>query len=237
MPLSWVPGLLYGQSYSVQIRAYVGSTWGSYGPACTVTLAANAPGTQLNSASCNATGLVRTSYIYCDAVTGASSYMFTLTSGAYTQSKIRTVNNISLTQYTGLTANTTYTVTVSEYSGGVWSAPVTSPTCTITMGNSIREADPNIREDDEDVSFAAVLYPNPVSSGTAPSVTISGADGEQAMIRIVDLSGREVIAYPMQVEGDEFNAVLNNFPELASGIYFMQVVIADKIENIKFVVE
>lgn len=237
MPLSWISGIQYGQSYYVQIRAYVGSSWGSYGPVCTISLAANAPGTQLNSSSCNATGLVRTSYIYCTAVTGASNYEFTLTSGAYTQSRTRTVNNIQLTQFTGLTANTTYTVTVREYSGGMWSLPVTSPTCTITMNSTIREMDQSVRDEPGEPQFAISLYPNPLAEGTVPALSINGADGQEATIRVFDISGRELTAYTLQVSGNTFTTSLADFPSLTAGVYLMQITVGDKTDFIRFVAE
>lgn len=237
MPLAWIPGIVYGQTYSVQVRAYVNNAWGAFGPMCNITLQANAPGTQLTSASCNSTGLSHTSTINCVAVTGGSNYRFTLSNATYNQTKARTVSNIQLSQFSGLTPNTTYTVTVTEYSGGMWSAPVTSPTCTITMGAVVRMGNPDQAETDEAVSFETSFYPNPLGSGISPSVSISGADGQEAIIRILDISGRELTAYQTTVAGDEYAMTLSNFPELAAGIYMMQVTVGEKQENIKFIVQ
>lgn len=241
MPLSWIPGLLYGQTYDVKIRAYVNGVWQPYGYVCQITMQAYAPQTMLDPAYCNTSGYTLTSYIYCIHQTGASNFKFTLTNGSYTQTRSRTVNNEFLGHFTGLTPNTTYTVTVTEYSGGMWSTPITNPVCTITMAGAIRTADPSLQEEDSSASvltdFSVNLYPNPLVDGQAPALLITGAYGQNAAIKVFDITGRELANYSIPVEGDEFNVALGEFPDLPAGSYFMQVTAGDHTENIKFIVQ
>lgn len=240
MPLSWIPGILYGQTYYVQIRGFVGGVWGAYGPQiCTVSLGNVAQQASLNATSCNATGLTSASYLYCNSVAGATSYKFTLRSGAYTQTQTRTVPNVRLSQFTGLTPNTTYTVTVTEFSGGLWSAPITSPICTITLGGVLRLANQESDEADyvEPLAFVTLLYPNPIGENVTPMLNISGADGQEANVSIVDINGRIVTTYVFFVEGDEYTTALYAFPELVAGIYMMQVQVGEAVQTTKFVVE
>ncbi len=240
MPLSWIPGILYGQTYFVQIRGFVGGQWGQYGPQiCTISLANASEQIALNSTSCTATGLTSASYLYCNSVAGATSYKFTLRSGAYTQTQTRTVPNVRLSQFTGLTPNTTYTVTVTEFSGGLWSAPITSPICTITLGGVLRLANQESDEADyvEPLAFVTLLYPNPIGENVTPMLNISGADGQEANVSIVDINGRIVTTYVFFVEGDEYSTALYAFPELVAGIYMMQVQVGEGVQTTKFLVE
>lgn len=240
MPLSWIPGILYGQTYFVQIRGFVGGVWGAYGPQiCTISLGNAAQQLSLNTTSCNATGLTSASYLYCNSVAGATSYRFTLTSGAYTQTQTRTAPNVRLSQFTGLTPNTTYTVTVTEFSGGLWSTPMVSPVCTITLGSVLRLANPESEEIElvEPFAFATLLYPNPIGENATPMLSISGADGQEANVNIVDINGRIVTTYVFFVEGDEYTTALYAFPELVAGIYMMQVQVGEGVQTTKFVVE
>jgi hypothetical protein len=90
--------------------------------------------TKLSAASCGATGLSASSIIYCDPVSGASDYEFTISNSSlgYSQFKTRaTYNNIPLNSFTGLVYGTTYDVTVKAKVAGIWSAP--GPVCQISL--------------------------------------------------------------------------------------------------------
>jgi PKD repeat protein len=242
MPLSWVAGLQYGHSYSVQVRPFVNSQWGTFGTACTVSMAATPPTTQLNNSSCGAIGLTNTSWLYATAVTGATSYNFTVTNASlgYNQSRIRSVSNIKVSAFSGLQPNQTYTVTVVEYSGGAWS-PV-GATCTITTGGTLRmipegeettEAEEQLFAD----QFAVSVYPNPLAQSQNPVVTINGADGQVANVNVFDLNGRLVTTYEFYVEGDVFTTELSGFPSLEAGMYLMEVKAGDESTVTKFIAE
>lgn len=242
MPLSWVNGLQYGHTYSVSVQAKVNNVWGPYGTGANVSLAANAPTTNLTTSgavvSCGATGLTSSSRIYAKAVTGASSYKFRIQGGTYDVTKTSNVNNILLVAWanTGLNAGT-YTVSVTEYSGGTWSA--TGMPCSIQISSNVRmmeTADENMDRGIE-VGFGVAAYPNPVQKGSSMNVNISGANEQTATIRVVDLTGREVSNTQVGIDADEFTTSIAIGDEYSSGIYFLQVVVNGEITTTKFVVE
>jgi PKD repeat protein len=242
MPLSWVAGLQYGHSYLVQVRPFVNGQWGVYGAGCNVSMAATPPTTQLNNSSCGAIGLTNTSWIYAVAVTGATSYNFTITNASlgYSQSRIRSVSNIRLSSFSGLQPNQTYTVTVLEYSGGAWS-PV-GATCTITTGGTMRmipEGEETTEADEQLLmsELAVSMYPNPLGENQNPFVTIYGADGQTAHVNIYDLNGRMITTYEFYVEGNLFSTELSGFPVLETGMYMMEVVAGDERTITKFIAE
>lgn len=239
MPLNWVPGLQYGHSYYVQVRAKVNSVWQNYGPLaqCSISMAAAPPTTQLNATSCGASGLTNVSYIYANAVPGATSYNWVVsnTSLGYNVSKNSTYANIKLNQFAGLQPGTTYTVTVREYSGGGWSA--FGNACTITTGSVLRERDEVDPEENAEFNFGISLYPNPVVSGTSPTISITGADQQEATVTVVDLTGRIVTTYQLFVEGDNYTTELADFPDLVAGMYIMQVQVGDQVRSQRFIAE
>ncbi|MBP6412131.1 MAG: HYR domain-containing protein [Bacteroidia bacterium] len=138
--LSWaysstppVQGLPYGYSYNIQVRALVGKTalqqgeWGTFGPACSVTLS-GMPTTQLSNLFCGSTLTNLTSKFYCIPVPGATDYEYRISNTALGYSQSGTRGN-SLTDYQlnwlpsasgGIRYATTYDVEVRAKVGGVW---------------------------------------------------------------------------------------------------------------------
>lgn len=242
MPLSWVAGLQYGHSYLVQVRPFVNGQWGVYGTGCNMSMAATPPTTQLNSSSCGAIGLTNTSWIYAVAVTGATSYRFTITNASlnYNQTRIRSVNNIRLSSFAGLQPNQTYNVTVEEYSGGAWSP--TGAVCTITTGGTMRmiPEEEETTEEDEQLLLEQLnvnVYPNPLAENQNPFVTINGADGQTAHVNVYDLNGRLITTYEFYVEGNNYVTELAGFPALNPGLYLIEVKTGDQVSITKLIAE
>ncbi len=237
--VSWFPGIQYGRTYNVRVRARVGSVWSSYGPTCTFAMQATNPPTQLTN--CAATGLTRTSTLVYGAVTGATNYQINISNAAlgYNVTKLRGNNStsIGLGLWTGLQANTTYTVTISSFVGGVW-GPF-GPPCTITIGAVFRTSDPNAEAEEisGDFGFGISMYPNPLMNGTNPTLVISNADQKDAYVNVLDLTGRVVASYKVFVEGDNYTTELHEFPDLVGGMYIMQVQVGDQVQSQKFIAE
>lgn len=137
--LSAVPGLLYGQTYNVRVRAKVGGVWGDFSGICSISLQAVAPTTQLTPSFCGASGISTNSSISCNSIAGADNYEFTLTNTSlgYSQVKYRGqgLPNISLSAFSGLIYGTTYDVSVRAYINGAWTDP--GATCQITLNGGV----------------------------------------------------------------------------------------------------
>lgn len=240
MPISWLSGIQYGRTYNCRVRALVGSTWSSYGPTCTFTMGPE-PTTQLTN--CGMTGVTGATSMSWTAVTGSTNYRVNVTNASLgynvTRVKGSTATNIPVSQFPGLVTGNTYTVTVSCYIGGTWTA--FGPACTITMGGNTRIAMPGESEEEKEsteaFSFAIALYPNPIADGQTPSLVISGADQKDATVQVMDLSGRVITSYMVYCEGEQFTTQLSSFPDLVAGMYIMQVTIGDQVQSQRFIAE
>lgn len=235
--ISWLNNIQYGRTYNVRVRAKVGGVWGPYGSTCTFTMQASAPTTQLTTL-CNASGLSGSSVLAWTAVSGATNYRVNIanTGLGYSQTKVKgsSGTTMGLSQFSGLLANQTYTVTISSYMGGAWSAY--GPACTITMGSVVRLANPEA-EENADFNFGISMYPNPIGDGVNPVINITGADQKEATVTILDLTGRVVTTYQLFVEGDSYSTELAGFPDLIGGMYIMQVQVGDQVQSQKFIAQ
>lgn len=233
LPLTWLPGLQYGRTYNVQVKANVGGVWGSYGSVCTFTMQADVPSPEVLSC-----GLVLTMNqpLTCTAITGATDYEWQFV-GPQTYVKRRGSNLTSMypANITGFVAGT-YMVSVKAKVGSAWGIAYGTP-CSVTIGSpAVRMEDPQ-EESTDLVAFSTILYPNPIAPGAVPNVQVNGAADQFVTIQITDLSGKVVATYGVQVETDEYIVTLSGFPELAPGMYLMNVVSGDQLQTSKFIVE
>lgn len=144
LALNWVPGIEYGKTYDVQVKAKVGSNWGDYGDVCQVTTAA-LPTTKLTTASCGSTTNNLDTYVYCDQVGGASDYQYNfVNAGAginetVTRSSISHGTgyntNLSLLWVPNLQYNLTYDVQVRAKVGDSWGSY--GDVCQVTVSGNV----------------------------------------------------------------------------------------------------
>ena len=133
-----IPGYLPATTYTTSVAwsSDFGATFSVYGPTCTLT-SPGAPSTQLSAGSCGSSPGSYSQILYANQVAGANQYEYQLinSSLSYTQSYVKTNNNFNLTQFTGLTNGTTYSVTVRANVNSVWSPYGTS--CNVTTPSSL----------------------------------------------------------------------------------------------------
>lgn len=212
----------YGTTYNVRVRAIVDGVAGSYGVACPIAVIAqpSAPaGTQLRNQDCGAS-VALNGYIIANQVAGASSYTFNFfdATGGTTlvTSETTTGSVLNLGTVTGLTANTTYFVTVDFIIEG--SFEMGADTCQLI----ITPATPRLAGASSVSS--AMVYPNP----TADQVILEGDD--IAAFTISDLSGRTVTPR----SNFTGRAVIGS--ELAAGVYNISLEMTNgAIQSLRFV--
>ncbi len=235
IPLSWFPGLQYGQTYDVEVRALVGGDWGTFGPVCTFSMQANPPSPTVTT--CGGP-FALTQPLYCTAVVGAQDYEWKFV-GAQTYTRTRGNNSTSfyVSSIAGFVPGT-YMVSVRAKVGGVWSN-VYGSECSVTFSSPARMQNPEATNPDattiETVPMSLLIYPNPVGQGITPTINLQGADGQVATITVVDLSGRLVTSYQVTVAGNDFNTPLVNCEGIPSGMYFMTVIIGEEALNSRFI--
>ena len=108
--MSFVPGVLNGRTYSVQVAAMVGGIWGSYGNACNITVAIPINYTvSLIPDDCNSSVTSAGQIITSAAGTNAESYRFQLTNVGLSYSQVFETNSntFRLSDFTGIVNGTT----------------------------------------------------------------------------------------------------------------------------------
>jgi len=227
-----VTGIGYGKTYNVEVRAYVGGLWTSYGVICTVTTPATIPLTKLRPADCGATLAAVSTLIYCNGVPVATNYQYNVinTPAGFNKTYTRgsSFTDFQLSRLTGVTVNTTYQVRVRSMAGGVWSAY--GDTCQVTTGPIMR-----LESDYENIDFSLNVYPNPIGDDVL-HYTIEGAEWEQeAMIEVYDMVGTKI--YSEQIIYQPGNdAVINIDDKFSKGVYFLNATINGRRFHQKFVV-
>jgi PKD repeat protein len=224
MYCTWVPGLKYGFTYDVRIRAYVGSEWTDYGSVCSLTTPAY-PGTQLRSDFCGTSVSMTTSF-FCDLVLGATNYEWEFVNGQTTLIRQRgsTSREMRLSWVTGAQAGTTYDVRVRAFVGGEWTS--FGPVCSLSSSSGMIVNDQDVDYMDIIASdgyntilpFEVKVYPNPVGANNNLNIFVTNLNNEMAAVTIYDLTGRKVVS-------EMINTKLIISDKLSSGIYLLEVIL------------
>lgn len=247
--LTWIGGIQYGKTYNFEIRAYVGGVWGSFGPICTVTTPATIPNTQLTPAYCGATLAAVSTQIFCNDVPGASNYQWKVenTSLGYSSTVNRGGSNLnwSLAWNGGILVNTTYSISIRAYVGGVWGNFGT--VCSVTTGpvqlisgsetkipQEVLDANPGMLDQLSEISMN--IFPNPntdgnifVELGDVPS------EGSPVELTLFDICGKQLFTQSSNYSAGE--PYLLKTANLSSGIYMVRAIINGRSVFGKIVIE
>lgn len=238
-----VSQLTVGGSYRWTVEVQYNNGSGTvFGPAsnssCTVFMAA-----PTTTVPCNATYNRQNGYTAAGAATAATGYRFTFYQGAtMVAQRAQTSNYIYFSQVSGIYNGQTYQWTVEvQYNNGSGNVygPASTP-CNITFSAPARLAGPareDAVEEQPAMSFAMSMYPNPLGDNQAPTLVVTGADQKDAVVTVMDLTGRVITSYMMYCEGEQFTAQLSGFPDLVAGMYIMQVTVGDQVQSQRFVAE
>lgn len=131
--LTNIPQIQYAQTYTVYVRAMIGSTWTLFGSPCTITTPAFPAGSVVSS-MCGTTLASFTSLMYCNAIAGTTNYEWKFMQGSTvvaTYQRGNYLTNCQPSNVQGISYAQTYDVYVRGYVGGVW-GPF-GAACSITM--------------------------------------------------------------------------------------------------------
>ncbi len=126
-----IPGLRYGTTYNVRVRAKVGGVYGNFGPSCTLTIAPSV--VQLAAAQCGVSMNLGGSFS-CNAIVGATDYEWEFTGAnnySFTIQRGAAITTITKTLITGLQYGASYNVRVRAKVGGEYGN--FGPSCTISI--------------------------------------------------------------------------------------------------------
>ncbi|MBI3510190.1 MAG: PKD domain-containing protein [Bacteroidetes bacterium] len=231
-------GILYSTTYNVDISAYVGGIWQSYGNVCTLTTPVT-PTSQLSGSSCGLSGVTNATNLYYTSVPTATNYRIRMSNAGLGYTQVVTRGNNAtyyrISSFTGILTNTTYNVEIAAYVAGVWGAYGTI--CTITTASALRYAAPDGTISDDGMSASISVYPNPSPGGNitiTPNDFTSGAG--QMTLELYDVLGNKVITQQV----DFYNGAAIEFhpeTELQRGIYILRAANGNESSSARIVVQ
>lgn len=236
--LTQLASYAYGTTYTIDAAVLYGGIWQPYDVVCTVTTpAAGTVTTALVPASCGITLTNIAQNLDAEKVVLATQYEFLVekASLSYSQSVVNNTFNFTMSQLTGLMANTTYSVRVRTRVNNIWSpygaaCNITTPASGMRPGNS--DAAVVAKSGAVTAEFDAVTFPNPFSNGFNVSVTTESS--EPVSVTVYDLSGKVLEA--QTVAASELGT-LRMGEGYAAGIYQVQVVQGTETKTLKVVKE
>ena len=161
---------------------------------------------------------------------GATMYRFLLTGYDnlgninYQQQLDRTVPNFTLSMFTGLSPNTTYTISVSMQLYGIY-VPY-GKDCSITTTAAPREM--SIKEDV--VPFQAAAYPNPFANNFM--IDVKSTSTAIVNLKVYDMVGRLIEQRSVNVTELVNSPIGNSYP---SGVYNVIVEQDDEVRTVRVV--
>ena len=196
----------YNTTYSVEVA--VKNTNGSYlpyGTPCNITTP-SFPTSQLQLTQCDVIIASNATTIYADSYTGASTYRFRFTNGAFSYSFDRPNRSFVLSTVPGLLPATTYSVQVALEINGVF-GPY-GKVCTITTPGSARTVDAS------QTSLQVMTYPNPFADNFKLDVVTTSE--EVINVKVYDMLGKLVENSNVEASNIDTLEVGSTFP---SGVY------------------
>jgi hypothetical protein len=229
--MSLLTDMQYSTTYNVEVavRDTDGVTYLPYGPICEVTTPIF-PASYLQDSQCDDYEVPSTNTIlYAQSFTGAEGYRFRLENGGlgYSQAVDRALRTVRLSDFTGLTPGTTYTVKVALKINGVWGS-FTGKACSVIPPGATRaiESEAVVAKG----NFAAVAYPNPFASTFAIKVQTSSQ--EVVQLKVYDMIGRLVEQRESKADSMETVQLGDRYP---SGVYNVVVTQGSVIETLRVV--
>ncbi|MCE3297356.1 MAG: hypothetical protein K0R65_3070 [Crocinitomicaceae bacterium] len=108
---------LLSTTYNIRVATSSnGTTFGLYGPSCSITTL-TIPSTQVQASQCGSTLATLSTAIIADAVSGATSYRFEITNGATVQTVVKTTRTLYMGNF-NYAFNTTYGIRVAATKNG-----------------------------------------------------------------------------------------------------------------------
>jgi autotransporter-associated beta strand protein len=247
--LSQLANAKYGEVNTIDVDAYVNGAWIGYGVTCELTTP-SLPTTKLQTSQCDITLGTTSTYLYANAIFGASQYRFRAVNVAlsYNQIITKTGRFFRMSEFSGLTINTPYELDVAVYINGAWQSY--GAVCTITtpgvlalpiLENDIFADLIDVQENDKieilekELSsnidnFKIEAWPNPFSD----RIELRFSDNYSAQGKIIVYDGMGKI-----VEQINLNELINNSLHLGSnyskGIYLISISDETQTQSIKVV--
>lgn len=232
--LGWVPGIQYGKTYNVRVKANVGGDWGEFGDICQVSLVYPIPTTKVRFADCGITLLSLTQNIFCDGVAGATDYQWEISNTEFNFLAVFTRNstntNFQLGWIAGIQFQAVYDVRVRAKVAGEWAefgfvCQITAPKIPGTLKEGNFDSGDETFSKTPEPEHQLSIFPNP-SKGETISISLSGFENTESPVSVdvYDILGNKVFSRNSITAGrNNLLAEINSHGELATGIYILNV--------------
>ena len=213
----------FNTTYSIEVAVRnTDGTYMAFGNACNVTTP-SFPTTQLQTSQCDVTISNLSTTIFADAFSGASTYRFRVTSGAFVYTFDRPTRSFVLNTIPGLAPGNVYSIQVALEINGVF-GPY-GKVCTITIPGPS-----NSRVDSTKVEFQAIAYPNPYAESFM--LDVKTATEEVIEVRVYDMLGKLVEDRKVDVNSIASLEIGSRYP---SGVYNVIVSQGESIKTLRVI--
>ena len=231
--INQITGVQFGQTYAVEVAAFIGGVWSNYGTSCTVSTAtlAAAVNLGLTPASCGATNVNSVSatifyYTRLDAtnyrvrVNGPGVSNFVHLSGNN--------NRFNINQISGIQFSQTYAVEVAAFINGQWSNYGTAcnlSTAAFTPATPLARMKSPAMENNE-LSSDMSVYPNPSAQDVVHIKYNRNSDQstERIELEVFDISGKKIIKRSLSLTDGELMYDINTTRSMSAGIYIVRLI-------------
>jgi hypothetical protein len=219
-------GLIYGKSYSIRVKAKIG-TYGEYSTACVVTAPAEPAQstlTKIRSLQCGKTMTYITDAIQANPVYLATQYEFNVTDGVTTIVIPSSTYWFRLSKFPGGgVLNTEYTISVRSKGASTAFTAYGDPCVVKTPIARMSDASTN------DV-FEVKSFPNPFASHF--NLDIESSSDAQVEMKVYDMIGRQLEVRKASVSELSVLEVGRNYP---TGIYNLVVSQGKNVKSIRMI--
>ncbi|OYU83948.1 MAG: hypothetical protein CFE24_08785 [Flavobacterium sp. BFFFF2] len=220
---SFQDGVAFSTTYSVRVAVQIAGSWQAYGESCSVTTPSISQSIKVSSTQCGSTLANKWTPLYCNAVTGATSYRFEWSNGGTTLTFTSSRANMQLGNYTGWALNTTYSVRVAAQIGAIWQDYGSA--CNVKTPASIAR-----QNEEEATSLTVKAVPNPFE--TEYVLMAQGGNQTPVQVSVYDMLGKQVEQFSVEANELENRSLGTNY---TSGIYNVMISQGDDQQVVRII--
>jgi hypothetical protein len=231
--INQIAGIQFGQTYTVEVAAFINGQWSGYGTSCTVTTAsvATAVNLSLKLGSCGNITVDPANYtLYYTRRADATDYRVRV-NGPGVSNVVHVSgddNRFNINQIAGIQFGQTYTVEVAAFIGGVWSNYGT--VCNVTTV-AFTPASPLARMKSPEIESSELfsdmsVYPNPSAQDVVHIKYNRNSDQSTGRVEleVFDISGKKIIKRSLSLTDGELVYDINTTRSMSAGIYIVRLV-------------
>ena len=243
--LNQIPGIQYGQTYTIEMAGFINGQWSNYGTACSITTGniSSIVNLRIHTFYCGSTNSDPAyRVIYYPTRSDALDYRFRV-NGAGVSNFVLTIgsanNRFNLNQIPGMQYNQSYSIEMAGFINGQWSNYGTA--CNIT---TIAAAPPSpaltrIKSNNDNNNNLLSIYPNPSSKEQVyiQFERLDATDSDRIELEVYDIQGRRVIKKILSLNNGKVLTHINETGNLKAGVYMVNIIDGNQLTTKKLIVQ